>query len=100
MNILAQSQSNQLTGQPEVRLTQIEEQTSGLHVNAQDLEKMVEAIISKLTPVCNPLGVGGKANSTPQPVLVPLAMKLQEICTSIRNSVDRLRELNASIELP
>lgn len=85
-----------------VRRTQVEEQLVGLEVNADDLEKMISTLEGRLRSVTQVLlERESKDGNIPQirPVLVPLAERLEKSISRIRGSIDRLRELNANIEL-
>jgi hypothetical protein len=83
-----------------VRPPQVQDQVNTLEINAKDLSEIVSALISKLSSVTQPRPeISNSKLSVPEPVLVPLASKLREVCSDVRSSVDRLRDLCASIEL-
>jgi hypothetical protein len=73
---------------------------SALQVNAKELNEIVSRLESKLVSVTQPhINPPGENLKTPEPVLVPLAGKLKDVSRDVRGSVDRLRDLCASIEL-
>ena len=83
-----------------IRPAQVEDQVNAIQVNAKDLGEIVSRLESKLVSVIPPHSLGAeKMTPAPEPVLVPLAGKLKDVCGDVRRSVDRLRELCGSIEL-
>lgn len=95
--------SLQNAGCEPVRVSQVESQTKSLETVAQELREIVSALTQKLHSVSRlgpPISDAKPELRVPEEMLVPLATNLRETWRSINDSVDRLRELNAQVELP